>query len=71
MNNMTQDCVSHESRWTKHLAVLGINATNLLVSAAITKTAWSRSKSRVRPPTAPCYQITDLPNTNRSQQGLS
>jgi hypothetical protein len=59
MNNLTQDCVLHEFRWSKHLAVLGINATNLFVLAAITKTAWSRSKSRARPPTAFCHQNSD------------
>ncbi len=60
MNNLTQDCVSLESAWSKHLAVLGINETNLFVSAAITKAAWSRSKNRARPPTDPGYQNSDL-----------
>ena len=49
MRNIAGDDRSRESRWSKHLAILGMsNANRLLDPAAIAETAWLRSKGRVK-----------------------
>jgi hypothetical protein len=66
MNNMTEHHGSHESRWSKHLAILGMSEANLLLeSAAIAETAWFRSKSRASLTAGRSSENSDLSNINQ------
>ena len=66
MHNVTGDHRSRESRWSRHLAILGTSKAHLLLeSAAIAETAWVRSKSRVRLTTARSSENANLSNINQ------